>query len=225
MAKPRDYNALVEAATVARWFEDGLMAYRGRKPDTAACYRIVDNLQKTVNRALNTQRDEADQKDVQPEDVHAKLFCGILDARRELLLAIEEFFNSFPQERDPEQDVFGFVKTAALLEEYYTPALRPQIKSRRGQPNALWHSFAPTFAKWVKTELLAVGYTETLDGSDPDNAVARIGAAMVSYVIGKEVDYATFASVLRGKKRPSRAKNPRKKPYSPTKASSVRLNG
>jgi hypothetical protein len=224
MAKPRDYESRVAPSTVAKWFEDGLLAYRGKKPDFEAYYRVSESLRKTVNRALNTRRNEADQKDVQPADVHAELFSNILDAKRELLVAIEDFFDFFPQERDPAQDCFGFVKMADLLHEYHTPAIRRQNKKKPGRL-ALWHTFGPTFGRLVKAELLAVGCTEKLDGSDPDSVVARIGASMVSYVVGEEIDCTTFASVVRGTKRRSRAMNPRPKPYSVFKASSVRPKG
>ena len=222
MAKPRDYESLVGPATVARWFEDGLLAYRGEKPDFEACYRLSEILRKTVNRALNTQRDEADQKDVQPADVHAELLMKIFDAKRELLVSIEDLFDHFPPERDPDQDCFGFVKMANLLHEYYTPAVRRQKEKAPGRV-ALWHSFGPTFAKWIKTELLAVGYPHKLDGTDAGNVVASIGAMMVSHVVGEEIDCTTFATVVQGKRRATRAKNP--KPYSISKAPSGRLNG
>lgn len=222
MTKPRDYESLVGPATVAQWFDDGLLAYRGKKPDFEACYRISESFRKTVNRALNTQRNEAEQKDVQPADVHAELFIKILAAKRELLVAIEDLFDHFPPERDPDQDCFGFVEMASLLHKYYTPAIRPHKEKKPGRV-ALWHSFGPTFAKWIKEELLAVGYPLELDASDPSNVVARIGALMVSHVVGEEIDSTTFASVVQGKKRATRAKNP--KPYFLSKAPSGRLNG
>ena len=187
-------------------------------PSFDACVEISDKLRKLVNQAENSGLPMEKQRDADLNGIKAELFGAVLEARSNLLAALEDYFEYTP--RHEASDAFGFAQLADMLADQGTAGVRqsPPVPPR-GQPQARWHVFGRVFANWVGEALAKAGYQGNLDKTDSDSVVAMIGASMVNHVVvpwrtnKKPIEAYTFASAMGGNRK-SRKKNPDKALFS-----------